>query len=180
MGESPEDLWSHPQLVAAVTSEDWGAVFRTYRKLTGLSQMKLGERVGLVQPDVSDIERGRRRVTSVDVRQRSVSARCRTSTAVTRPGIAFAWRTRSLVRVSRHKPCRWLWRAFPMPPPWGVRTHGMSCIPLPPYSCDEARKKVASWSRHSVSTTDVLGLPRCGRGRCFVRHRRAAHMGASP
>ncbi|MGW7758573.1 helix-turn-helix domain-containing protein [Streptomyces violaceusniger] len=73
MGESPENLWSHPQLVAAVSSEDWGAVFRTYRKLTGLSQMKLGERVGLVQPDVSDIERGRRRVTSLEVRQRIVA-----------------------------------------------------------------------------------------------------------
>lgn len=70
MGESPGNLWSHPQLAAAVTSEDWGAVFRTYRKLTGVSQTKLGERVGLVQPDVSDIERGRRRVTSVEVRQR--------------------------------------------------------------------------------------------------------------
>jgi len=35
-----------------------------------LSQTKLGERVGLVQSDVSDIERGRRRVTSVEVRQR--------------------------------------------------------------------------------------------------------------
>ncbi|MER6091727.1 helix-turn-helix domain-containing protein [Streptomyces bluensis] len=64
------DVWSHPQLAAAVVNEDWGAVFRTYRRLTGLSQTKLGERVGLVQPDVSDIERGRRRVTSVEVRQR--------------------------------------------------------------------------------------------------------------
>ncbi|MGP3928002.1 helix-turn-helix domain-containing protein [Streptomyces sp. 8N616] len=70
MGEIPEGLWSHPELAAAVTSEDWGAVFRTYRKLTGVSQTKLGERVGLAQPDVSEIERGRRRVTSVDVRQR--------------------------------------------------------------------------------------------------------------
>ncbi|MFJ8314029.1 MULTISPECIES: helix-turn-helix domain-containing protein [unclassified Streptomyces] len=70
MGESPENVWSHPQLAAAVTGEDWGAVFRTYRKLTGLSQTRLGERVGLVQGDVSDIERGRRRVTSVEVRQR--------------------------------------------------------------------------------------------------------------
>ncbi|GGZ56975.1 helix-turn-helix domain-containing protein [Streptomyces bluensis] len=64
------DVWSHPQLAAAVVGEDWGTVFRTYRRLTGLSQTKLGERVGLVQPDVSDIERGRRRVTSVEVRQR--------------------------------------------------------------------------------------------------------------
>ncbi|SER83560.1 Helix-turn-helix domain-containing protein [Streptomyces sp. yr375] len=73
MGDSGPGLWSHPQLIAAVTAEDWGAVLRTYRKLTGLSQMKLGERVGLVQPDVSGIERGHRRVTSVEVRQRIVS-----------------------------------------------------------------------------------------------------------
>ncbi|MFG3493776.1 helix-turn-helix domain-containing protein [Streptomyces sp. NPDC047928] len=74
MGAPSEDLWScHPDLAAAVTNEDWGAVFRAYRKLTGLSQTKLGERVGLVQPDVSDIERGRRKVTSVEVRQRIVS-----------------------------------------------------------------------------------------------------------
>ncbi|MGW5738531.1 MULTISPECIES: helix-turn-helix domain-containing protein [Streptomyces] len=73
MGDTPEYLWSHPQLGAAVTSEDWGAVFRTYRKLTGLSQTKIGERVGLAQPDVSDIERERRRITSVEVRQRIVA-----------------------------------------------------------------------------------------------------------
>ncbi|MBC9727668.1 helix-turn-helix transcriptional regulator, partial [Streptomyces sp. TRM68367] len=66
------NVWSHPQLAAAVADGDWGAVFRTYRKLTGLSQTKLGERVGLAQSDVSDIERGRRRVTSVEVRQRAV------------------------------------------------------------------------------------------------------------
>ncbi|MEU1944634.1 helix-turn-helix domain-containing protein [Streptomyces sp. NPDC020125] len=72
MGDDPGALWSHPQLAAAVLSEDWGAVFRAYRKLTGLSQSRLGERVGLAQPDVSDIERGRRHVTSVEVRQRIV------------------------------------------------------------------------------------------------------------
>ncbi|MER7401046.1 helix-turn-helix domain-containing protein [Streptomyces sp. NPDC000070] len=70
MGDFRTDLWSHPVLATAVTDEDWGQVFRTYRKLTGLSQTKLGELVGLVQPDVSDIERGRRRVTSREVRQR--------------------------------------------------------------------------------------------------------------
>jgi transcriptional regulator with XRE-family HTH domain len=70
MGETPGGVWSHPQLAAALAAEDWGAVLRTYRKLTGLSQTRLGERVGLAQGDVSDIERGRRRVTSVEVRQR--------------------------------------------------------------------------------------------------------------
>ncbi|KUL35532.1 DNA-binding protein [Streptomyces sp. NRRL F-4489] len=73
MGDFAPDLWSHPRLAAAVAAEDWGAVFRTYRRLTGASQMALGTRVGLVQPDVSEIERGRRRVTSVEVRQRIVA-----------------------------------------------------------------------------------------------------------
>ncbi|AWN29014.1 helix-turn-helix domain-containing protein [Streptomyces sp. NEAU-S7GS2] len=73
MGDFDTDLWSHPRLLAAVSEGDWGAVFRTYRRLTGASQMKLGELVGLVQPDVSEIERGRRRVTSVEVRQRIVA-----------------------------------------------------------------------------------------------------------
>ncbi|WP_345661620.1 helix-turn-helix domain-containing protein [Streptomyces venetus] len=50
--------------------KDWGQALRTFRKLTDLSQTKLGELVGLVRPDVSDIERGRRRVTSLEVRQR--------------------------------------------------------------------------------------------------------------
>ncbi|KPI26760.1 helix-turn-helix domain-containing protein [Streptomyces sp. NPDC054950] len=73
MGDSRTNLWSHPTLTTAAVEEDWGAVFRTYRKLTGLSQTKLGELVGLAQPDVSDIERGRRRVTSVEVQQRIVA-----------------------------------------------------------------------------------------------------------
>ncbi|MFE6158945.1 helix-turn-helix domain-containing protein [Streptomyces sp. NPDC056486] len=94
MGESPGRLWSHPQLVAAVTSEDWGAVFRTYRKLTGVSQTKLGERVGLAQSDVSDIERERRRITSVEVRQRIVSGlgiplNPQTVTATPVPGLSL-------------------------------------------------------------------------------------------
>ncbi|MGX8907172.1 helix-turn-helix domain-containing protein [Streptomyces netropsis] len=73
MGDHVVDLWTHPRLAAAVASKDWAALLRTYRKLTGMSQTKLGELVGLVQPDVSDIERGRRRVTSVEVRQRIVT-----------------------------------------------------------------------------------------------------------
>lgn len=67
------DLWSHPQLLAALTGQDWGTVFRTYRKLTGLSQTKLGIRVGLAQSDVSDIERGRRLVTSNEVQARIIA-----------------------------------------------------------------------------------------------------------
>ncbi|MGP3989648.1 helix-turn-helix domain-containing protein [Streptomyces sp. 3N207] len=72
MGDPYQDLWSHPRLADALRNADWGAVFRTYRRLTGISQTKLGERVGLAQSDVSEIERGRRKVTSAEVRQRIV------------------------------------------------------------------------------------------------------------
>ncbi|MEV4507018.1 helix-turn-helix domain-containing protein [Streptomyces klenkii] len=64
------DLWTHPELAAAVAGEDWAGLLRAYRRLAGISQTKLGELIGLAQPDVSAIERGRRRVTSVEVRQR--------------------------------------------------------------------------------------------------------------
>ncbi|MEU6676703.1 helix-turn-helix transcriptional regulator [Streptomyces sp. NPDC046925] len=67
------DPWSHPQLLTALAGRDWGAVFRAYRKVTGLSQTKIGELVGLAQPDVSDIERGRRQVTSGEVQARIVA-----------------------------------------------------------------------------------------------------------
>src|SRR5882757_3130667 len=73
MGETPGTLWSHPHLASAVSREDWAGVFRTYRKLTHLNQSNFAERVGLAQSDVSDIERGRRQVTSVEVRQRIVA-----------------------------------------------------------------------------------------------------------
>ncbi|PBC84470.1 MULTISPECIES: DNA-binding protein [unclassified Streptomyces] len=100
MGDFDAGLWSHPRLAAALLDEDWGAVFRTYRRLAGISQMRLGELVGLVQPDVSEIERGRRRVTSVEVRQRIIAglgiARERLSAAAPGvealpvPGLAFS------------------------------------------------------------------------------------------
>ncbi|MFB4193141.1 helix-turn-helix domain-containing protein [Streptomyces carpaticus] len=67
--DSP-DVWSHPRLEAAARAGDWGAVLRTYRALTGLSQTRIGARTGLAQSDVSAIERGRRAVTSAEVQQR--------------------------------------------------------------------------------------------------------------
>ncbi|MFD6432345.1 helix-turn-helix domain-containing protein [Streptomyces venezuelae] len=73
MEQDSLDLWTHPQLLAALADQDWGRLCRTYRKLTGLSQTKLGERVGLAQSDVSDIERGHRRVTSSEVQARIVA-----------------------------------------------------------------------------------------------------------
>lgn len=73
MSDLRGDLWSHPHLAAVVSGGDWGAVFRTYRRLSGTSQTRLGELVGLAQSDVSDVERGCRRVTSAEVQQRIVT-----------------------------------------------------------------------------------------------------------
>lgn len=70
MTDIPAELWTHPALVEAVVEEDWGRVLRTVRRLTGISQGKLSEKVGLAQPDISAIERGHRKVTSAEVQRR--------------------------------------------------------------------------------------------------------------
>ncbi|NKY16266.1 helix-turn-helix domain-containing protein [Streptomyces somaliensis] len=66
------NAWAHPGLRAAVVSEDWATVLRTWRALTRSSQSVLGARIGLAQSDVSAIENRRRAVTSVEVRQRII------------------------------------------------------------------------------------------------------------
>ncbi|WP_225878736.1 helix-turn-helix domain-containing protein [Spongiactinospora rosea] len=59
--------WADGRLRAAWARCDWAQVFRRYRQLSGLSQMRLGELVGMPQSHVSKIENGRRRVESADV-----------------------------------------------------------------------------------------------------------------
>ncbi|MFG2616215.1 helix-turn-helix domain-containing protein [Streptomyces sp. NPDC048507] len=70
--ESELDVWVHPDLRAAAAAEDWPALLKTWRRITGSNQSKLGALVGLAQPDVSAIENRRREVTSVEVRQRII------------------------------------------------------------------------------------------------------------
>ncbi|MGY0058512.1 helix-turn-helix domain-containing protein [Streptomyces sp. LZ34] len=70
--EPAPNLWTHPRLAAAAADENWQQLFRVWRQLTGTSQTRLGALVGLAQSDVSEIERGRRRVTSSEVRQRII------------------------------------------------------------------------------------------------------------
>ncbi|MFF0575350.1 helix-turn-helix domain-containing protein [Streptosporangium saharense] len=60
-------LWMDTRLRAAWARGDWAAVFREYRRLAGISQLKLGELVDMPQPHVSAIENGRRQVTSAEV-----------------------------------------------------------------------------------------------------------------
>ncbi|MFF3153275.1 XRE family transcriptional regulator [Streptomyces sp. NPDC057910] len=67
------DVWTHPDLRAAVAAGDWSAVLKRWRALTRSSQSTLGALIGLAQPDVSAIENRRREVTSVEVRQRIIT-----------------------------------------------------------------------------------------------------------
>lgn len=66
----PADLWDRADVRAALAATDIGALIRLVRQHTGASQTTVGARIGLAQPDVSDIERGHRHVTSAEVLQR--------------------------------------------------------------------------------------------------------------
>ncbi|GGQ15906.1 hypothetical protein GCM10010140_52760 [Streptosporangium pseudovulgare] len=60
-------LWTDVRLRAAWARSDWAAVFREYRRVAGISQLKLGELVGMPQPHISAIENGRRQITAAEV-----------------------------------------------------------------------------------------------------------------
>jgi DNA-binding XRE family transcriptional regulator len=66
----PDGLWDSPAARDALARREMGAVFRHFRRYTGASQTTLGSLIGLAQSDVSDIERGVRQVTSLDVTMR--------------------------------------------------------------------------------------------------------------
>jgi transcriptional regulator with XRE-family HTH domain len=66
----PTDLWDREEARTALSVRDIQAVFRYFRRHTGASQTTVGALVSLSQPDVSDIERGRRLVQNVDVLRR--------------------------------------------------------------------------------------------------------------
>jgi transcriptional regulator with XRE-family HTH domain len=57
-------------MAEALARRDMGAVVRLFRKWTGASQTDVGALVGLPQPHVSDLERGRRQVTALEVFER--------------------------------------------------------------------------------------------------------------
>lgn len=67
---SPPGFWERPEIVEALAARDMGAVVRTFRKWTGASQTDISVLVGIPQPHVSELERGIRRVTALDVFER--------------------------------------------------------------------------------------------------------------
>lgn len=64
------DVWHRPEIRDALARGDFGALLRAWRKWTGTSQTKAAALCDLAQPDVSQIECGRRLVTSAAVQQR--------------------------------------------------------------------------------------------------------------
>lgn len=60
-------VWADVRLRAAWARQDWAAILREYRRVAGLSQRGLEAQIGVAQPYIAAIEKGRRRVTSVDL-----------------------------------------------------------------------------------------------------------------
>lgn len=54
----------------ALSDRDMGAVIRTFRRWTGASQADISVLTGVPQPDVSDLERGTRHVTAMELFER--------------------------------------------------------------------------------------------------------------
>ena len=66
----PPGFWDRPEIVEALAARDMGAVVRNYRKWTGASQTDISMLVGIPQPHVSELERGFRHVTALDLFER--------------------------------------------------------------------------------------------------------------
>ena len=67
---APPGLWQRPEMVRALADRDMGAVVKMFRRWTGASQTDVSVLVGMPQSHVSDLERGVRRVTSLDLFER--------------------------------------------------------------------------------------------------------------
>jgi transcriptional regulator with XRE-family HTH domain len=68
--QAPPGLWERAEMRAALSERDIGSVIRIFRKWTGASQSDISVLIGVPQPDVSDLERGIRHVTALEVFER--------------------------------------------------------------------------------------------------------------
>jgi hypothetical protein len=68
--KAPPGLWDRAEMRAALSERDIGTVIRIFRRWTGASQSDISILIGVPQPDVSDLERGIRHVTALDVYER--------------------------------------------------------------------------------------------------------------
>ncbi|WP_106685821.1 helix-turn-helix domain-containing protein [Streptomyces violaceusniger] len=67
---SNRQLWADVRLRAAWARKDWAALLGEYKRAAGISQMKLGELIGMPQSHVSLIVRGKRKVLAAEVMDR--------------------------------------------------------------------------------------------------------------
>src|SRR6266508_2243954 len=67
---APPGLWKRAEMRAALSERDMGAVIRIFRRWTGASQTDVSVLTGVPQPDVSDLERGTRHVTAMELFER--------------------------------------------------------------------------------------------------------------
>src|SRR5829696_3324336 len=68
--QAPPGLWERAEMRAALSERDIGTVIRIFRRWTGASQSDISILIGVPQPDVSDLERGIRHVTALEVYER--------------------------------------------------------------------------------------------------------------
>lgn len=66
----PPGLWDRLDMTQALANRDMGSAIRIFRRWTGASQTDVGMMVGLPQPHVSEIERGVRKVATIDLLER--------------------------------------------------------------------------------------------------------------
>lgn len=72
--DTPEPLWSLPQVQAAFAADNAGAIVRIYRRARCLTQRELGNLVGYVPSTVSRIELGRLPLRDLEQRRLFASA----------------------------------------------------------------------------------------------------------
>jgi transcriptional regulator with XRE-family HTH domain len=68
--EIPESLWSHAEMVEALSERDIGRVFRLVSKYAGVSQTRLAIACSMTQPKISGIMRETARVETLEVFER--------------------------------------------------------------------------------------------------------------
>jgi Helix-turn-helix domain len=67
---APSDLWDRPEMARALAERDMGSVVRIFRRWTGASQTDISGLVDMPQSHISDLERGRRQITALEVFER--------------------------------------------------------------------------------------------------------------
>jgi hypothetical protein len=67
---APPGLWERADMRVALSQRNMGAVIRIFRRWTGASQTDISVLTGVPQPDVSDLERETRQVTSMELFER--------------------------------------------------------------------------------------------------------------